>query len=558
MKIYRFLFLMPCVAVFSGCVDLSYRETFIKDKSYVFGSRTRGVKELVTNVYSYLNYDFGQMYEGAMLASATDESEYAWSTSSVKTFYNGAWSALNHNSDAWKHNYEGIRAANYFLENGVNLTFDEFKYNTDYDSWMREYSLYPYEVRFLRAYFYFELLKHYGGVPLITSTLTDDEANNVGRNSVSEVVEFITKECDEIRPYLPVSFESTEQKETGRITKAAVLALKARTLLYAASPLFNPENNIDLYHQAAMANKNLIDSCAVWNIFLGLYPALWGDNSFTNREIILGRRVAQTNQFEQYNFPVGVEGGRSGNCPTQTLVDNYELKSTGKTWDEVGSGYDPTNPYNDRDPRFGFTIIKNGDTNWPSYNANGIETFLGGINGLPKLGATTTGYYLKKYCDQSIDLRPNSSNQKRHTWIIFRLGEFYLNYAEALFMWSESSSYKDDFFTMSPIEAVNKTRSRPGVEMPPITAEHDFLKKLRRERMVELAFENHRFWDVRRWKIGAENFSKITRMELTKDNGIITYNRIIKPRVWQDKMNFFPVPDTELRKNRKLTQNQGW
>ena len=542
-----------------GCADLDYNESAIKSKDFVLSSRASGVEQLVTNVYSYMDYDFGDNYSGAMLASASDEADYAWSTSSIKTFYNGSWSSINNNSGSWSNYYTGIRAANFFLENATNLTFDDFKYNTDYYSWMQQYALYPYEVRFLRAYFYFNLARQYGDVPLVTKTLSPEDANSVSRTDVQTVFQYISDECDSILNKLPVNFASFVSKETGRITKPAVMALKARTLLYAASPLFNKNNDVTLYQKAVQANKLVIDSCTKWGITMGTYASLWGDTGFQNKEILLGRRVSASNSLEGYNFPVGVEGGKSGNCPTQTLVDNYEFKATGKVWNETGSGYNPADPYTGLDPRFGFTVAKNGDTGWPTYNTNPIETFVGGRNASPITGSTTTGYYLKKYCDKSVDLRPNTTNTKRHTWIIFRLAEFYLNYAEALYYWKNSNTYTDATYTLSPIDAVNKVRARSDVAMPVITSSDDFVTRLRRERMSELAFENHRFWDVRRWKIGSQCFNQIGVMNITKDtNGVLHFVRATKSRIWDDKMNLFPIPDSEIRKNPNLTQNTGW
>ena len=268
------------------------------------------------------------------------------------------------------------------------------------------------------------------------------------------------------------------------------------------------------------------------------------------------------NTLESNNFPIGVEGGKSGNCPTQTLVDAYQMKSTGLNWDESGSGYNLAKPYDGRDPRFALTVAKNGDTSWPNYNVMPLQTYEGGANGAPISGATPTGYYLKKYCDATVNLQPNSTNTKRHSWITYRLGEFYLNYAEAVFHALGSADATNATFTMSARDAVNKIRQRSDVTMPNLPAglsNSDFEKKYMNERMVELAFEGHRFWDVRRWKKG-ELLNKVTLMKLTKNSGTgdIIYTRVVKNRLWDDKMYFSPIPDQEIRRNGNLTQNQGW
>lgn len=562
MKLKNIIIAFGCsLAVLTSCSDeIDYNELITYDKNEIFSSFDR-TKNFVTDIYSHLDYDFGSTYNGGMLASACDEAEYAWTSSSIHDFYNGAWSPINAKYSLWIDSYSGIRAVNLYLEASQGQTFDQFKHNKDYGEQMTRFNRYQYEVRFLRAYFYFNLVRQYGDVPFVKTVLTEAEANSVSREPASTIFKFIVDECDAIVDELPIT-HATPYNETGRISRGAVLALKARTLLYQASPLFNTSNDKALWKAAAEASKDVIDFCSANNKTLGAYTALWGTENHNASEILLARRIGDLNYLESYNFPVGVEGGNSGNCPTQTLVDAYEMKSTGLAWDEPGSGYNPQNPYNDRDPRLNMTIAKNGDTGWPTYNSTPLQTYIGGANGAPISGATPTGYYLRKFCDASVDLRPNSTNSKRHSWITFRLGEFYLNYAEAVFRYLDSPDATDATFTMSAREAVNKVRSRTGVAMPAFPmgmSNSNFEKKYMNERMVELAFEGHRFWDVRRWKKG-ELFKSIDRMILTKNEstGVITYTRETVQRQWHDKMYFFPIPDSELRKNTALTQNTGW
>ena len=545
-----------------SCADLDYHEYTTYDKNYVFTDfdRTAGV---VTDIYSYLDSDIPT--DGS-LCSACDESEYAWSWSSVFGYTDGRWSPSNPYS-RW--DFAGIRRANFFLTEYVNADFSELKYDKDYEAEMKRFNRYPYEVRFLRAYFYFNLARAYGDVPLITKVLTEDEANQVTRTPVAEVFDFIVKECDAIleADQLPVRYSDLvgdaangSSTDGGRVTKQAVMALKARTLLYWASPLFNKENNSDLWRQAAQANKDVIDFCTANGISLGKYSEIWGTNNWQAGEMIFVRRVGDMNWPETTNFPVGMENGNSGNCPTQTLIDAYEMQATGLAWDEPGSGYDPTDPYVGRDPRLSMTIAVNGDE-WPDTNPNPLETYNGGRNWLPLAGATPTGYYLKKYLDKTIDISTSTgSGSTRHNWVTYRLGEFYLNYAEAVFNYLGSADATDATFTMSAVDAVNVVRSRSDVNMPgfPTGLSNDeFAEKYRRERMVELAFEGHRFWDVRRWKDGASQRS-IIEMQITKNGDRYTYNRVPKSRYWDDKMYLFPIPDSEIRKNPNLTQNPGW
>ena len=562
MKQKRILFGLACMSLMVSCADLDYHEYTTYDKNYVFTDfdRTAGV---VTDIYSYLDSDIPT--DGS-LCSACDESEYAWSWSSVFGYTDGRWSPSNPYS-RW--DFAGIRRANFFLTEYVNADFSELKYDKDYEAEMKRFNRYPYEVRFLRAYFYFNLARAYGDVPLITKVLTEDEANQVTRTPVAEVFDFIVKECDAIleADQLPVRYSDLvgdaangSSTDGGRVTKQAVMALKARTLLYWASPLFNKENNSDLWRQAAQANKDVIDFCTANGISLGKYSEIWGTNNWQAGEMIFVRRVGDMNWPETTNFPVGMENGNSGNCPTQTLIDAYEMQATGLAWDEPGSGYDQTDPYAGRDPRLAMTIAVNGDK-WPDTNPNPLETYQGGRNGLPLAGATPTGYYLKKYLDKTIDISTSTgSGSTRHNWVTYRLGEFYLNYAEAVFNYLGSADATDGTFTMSAVDAVNVVRSRSDVNMPgfPTGLSNDeFTEKYRRERMVELAFEGHRFWDVRRWKDGASQRS-IIEMQITKNGDRYTYNHVPKPRYWDDKMYLFPIPDSEIRKNPNLTQNPGW
>ena len=562
MKQKRILFGLACMSLMVSCADLDYHEYTTYDKNYVFTDfdRTAGV---VTDIYSYLDSDIPT--DGS-LCSACDESEYAWSWSSVFGYTDGRWSPSNPYS-RW--DFAGIRRANFFLTEYVNADFSELKYDKDYEAEMKRFNRYPYEVRFLRAYFYFNLARAYGDVPLITKVLTEDEANQVTRTPVADVFDFIVKECDAIleADQLPVRYSDLvgdaangSSTDGGRVTKQAVMALKARTLLYWASPLFNKENNSDLWRQAAQANKDVIDFCTANGISLGKYSEIWGTNNWQAGEMIFVRRVGDMNWPETTNFPVGMENGNSGNCPTQTLIDAYEMQATGLAWDEPGSGYDQADPYAGRDPRLAMTIAVNGDK-WPDTNPNPLETYQGGRNGLPLAGATPTGYYLKKYLDKTIDISTSTgSGSTRHNWVTYRLGEFYLNYAEAVFNYLGSADATDATFTMSAVDAVNVVRSRSDVNMPgfPTGLSNDeFTEKYRRERMVELAFEGHRFWDVRRWKDGASQRS-IIEMQITKNGDRYTYNRVTKSRYWDDKMYLFPIPDSEIRKNPNLTQNPGW
>ena len=558
MKLDRIcLFLLACL-IPAACVDLNYSEENTRDEEWTYEYFENGIKNMVFDVYAQVYNNEFESNSAYFLAGATDEAQYALETGAVNNYVNGGWSAANPYSRTWSKCYTAIADANMFLEKLAQADITSWQYNPDYRNWVQQLELFPYEVRFLRAYFYFELFRSYGDVPLVTTTLTNAEANTITRTPADEIVKFIVEEIDEIAPYLPVSYVTEVNSEVGRATRGAALALKARTLLYAASPLFNPTNDRSRWAAAAEACKVILDNAATWGLKLSAYGSLWGHDAFYNPELIFGLGRGEFNSFEMANYPVGVENGSSGNCPTQTLVDQYEFQEGGQTFGERYPGSIDLNagdPYEGLDPRFALTVVKNGDE-WPTNGSQkkAIETFNGGFNASPKYGATPTGYYLKKYVDGACVTTADNQTTRRHTWILFRLGEIYLDYAEAVF--NATGSAKDATFGMTANEAINKLRNRPDIQMPEFTEDGEaWVARYERERMVELAFENHRFWDVRRWKKGAQYFRTI---QVANISAGLQLTRATVSRQWDDKYYFYPIPQSELKKNPNLTQNAGW
>ena len=558
MKLDRIcLFILACL-IPAACVDLNYSEENTRDEEWTYEYFENGIKNMVFDVYAQVYNNEFESNSAYFLAGATDEAQYALETGAINNYVNGGWSAANPYSRTWSKCYTAIADANMFLEKLAQADISSWQYNPDYRNWVQQLELFPYEVRFLRAYFYFELFRSYGDVPLVTTTLTNAEANTITRTPADEIVKFIVEEIDEIAPYLPVSYVTEVNSEVGRATRGAALALKARTLLYAASPLFNPTNDRSRWAAAAEACKVILDNAATWGLKLSAYGSLWGHDAFYNPELIFGLGRGEFNSFEMANYPVGVENGASGNCPTQTLVDQYEYQENGQTFGERYPGsidLASVDPYEGLDPRFALTVVKNGDE-WPTNGSQkkAIETFNGGFNASPKYGATPTGYYLKKYVDGACVTTADNQTTRRHTWILFRLGEIYLDYAEAVF--NATGSAKDATFGMTANEAVNKLRKRSDIQMPEFTEDGEaWVARYERERMVELAFENHRFWDVRRWKKGAQYFRTI---QVANISAGLQLTRATVSRQWDEKYNFYPIPQSELKKNPNLTQNAGW
>lgn len=562
----------------ASCTDqMNYNEYYVYDRDYMTQEFGR-VEGFLTTAYNEMDYDYGGYYSNALMASATDESEYAYNGNSIEDLYNGALNPTNSHATFWTSSLKGIAYCNLFLDEFADEKFTNYEYNDDYAQQMFKYKNMRWEARFLRAYYYFRLVRQYNGAPLYCHNIPADDLNRLPMSSADKVFDFIKASCDSIKDSIVVDYTNlgdmaiTGQIETGRANQLAVLALKARAALYHASPLFNQNNEAELWHQAALATKELVDSAEKQGKALAAtYDCLWAANNYTDKkatqEILFYRSVADANTLEKANFPVGLEGCNGGNCPTQDLVDAYEMQSTGKGIKEEDSGYDAQNPYTGRDPRFELTICHNETKRWPNWASEPIYTYQGGANALPLNGGTPTGYYLKKLLNAAIDTRPATANTMKHSWVIFRMGEAYLNYAEAVFQYFKSQGRADAAdatsaeFPVSARELASKTRLRSKMKaIPAGMSNADFWAKYQNERRVELAFEGHRFWDVRRWKEGAKYFSKITEMHITKnEDGTYTYTPKTVNRVWDEKFNFFPIPQSDIMKNPNLDQSiTGW
>lgn len=566
MKLTKYISILALLSVSNiSCVDLNYTEVTTNDEEWIYQSPVYGIQQLVTSVYARIPNGFDKNYEGtsgSTLAAASDEADCSISTSSVRIFYNGAWNPQNPFSFTWDNSYKAIAEANNFLEKLDKIDLSAYENNNDYEAMKTKFELFEYEVRYLRAFFYFELVRAYGDVPFTLKTLSETEANQMKQKSKIEIMDWIVEELDNIAEYLPITYKNELNQDIGRATRPMCLALKARVLLYKASPLFNTESNNQWWLDAARANHDVIKYAAEWGITLGNYANIWGAENGDGSEVIMASKQGMMSIWEQYNYPIGVENGQGGMCPTQTLVDAYEVNdgsglSFGEKYSEQTINVTQVNPYANLDPRFGMTVVKNGDI-WPNYNTTPIETFEGGINASPLLNATETGYYLKKYCDGNVNISTNDATTTSHAWIIMRLGEFYLNYAEAMYNYYNNADTPGEF-DLTANGAINILRDRQDVQMPHWSGTPDnWLEKYERERFVELAFEDHRFWDVRRWKQG-DKLKTIKIANITKDsNGDIILTRNQKERVWYEKYYFFPISFSEINKNHNLVQNPGW
>lgn len=550
LKKYTLLLLLSFILL--SCNYLYFDESTGKNDDVVLGYFDE-LSRLVSHIYGQLSPDWGIM-NGALLESATDNAVYTWQDSKVYDIYNNTWSPINLIDNTWSYYYSAIRSTNLFLEKFSLEKLKRFENNANYREDIEKSKLFPYEVRFLRAFFYFELIKRYGNIPLITSTYQLETINSINQTPFDSIVNFIVDECDSIVPYLPVSHRNF-YSETGRVTKGTAMALKSRTLLYAASPLHNHTNDKVKWRRAALAASELITIATQerwYDLESNINLFSNGNDMLTAKELIFERRGTTSSSFEERNLPIGFHNAKSGNTPTQNLVDAFEMRD--------GTPFDWSNPihasapFQNRDPRLARTVVFNNSR----LMGIPVETYIGGKNGQPLNGASLTGYYLRKYIDERISLDPINPVQRAHHYILFRFAEIYLNYAEALNEYG-SPDYVDDEFKTSSRQSLNVIRTYS--RMPIISENYskdEFRDKIRNERRIELAFEGHRFWDIRRWQIG-DIVREIYGISIEKVNSSFLYKKVlIQNRVWDDKMYFYPIPQTELYINKNLIQNPDW
>lgn len=445
----------------------------------------------------------------------------------------------------WANSYYWIRQTNLFFEQIQDSPIEE-----------AELARMEGEMHFLRAYHYFELLKWYGGVPVITETFElGQDSYSVGRNSIDEVVSFIVEEADLAVEQLP----SKTSMPGGKASKEAAMALKARTLLYAASPLFNESGDQSKWEAARDANKAVMDLGSVSLVDFDNWDDMFrGD---VDTEVIFERQHTQENNqgwgVNLWLFP-NSNGGWATITPTQDLVDSYELTS-GELPEEAAE-YDPQNPYVNRDPRFYETILYNsapfkGGTYGPYLDyEDPSNSDLAGLDSrispMSPHNASRTGYNFRKWTQE--DLGEQSGNLG--PYIFYRKTEFYLNYAEAQIELDNEDDARN---------ALNIIRQRTG--MPEITASgQELVEEYRNERRVEFVLEDHRFFDVRRWKIAPQVLDDPAKgVEVFRLNsGDFLYNYDFTAddtRTWDDKMYFLPIPFDEVqRSDGTLEQNPGY
>lgn len=568
MKQFRIMiFLAGCLAVLAACRK-DYEKIPLENVTieYVFDkddSLGTYANKFLNSIYSKLPGGYNRVGGDLLDAASDDAVSGLVGTSSVLQLATGAYTSYSTITDEtpWYNAYAAIRSASIFVS---NIDVSPVKEKLPNGRSIRY--AWKAEARFIRALFYFELLKRYGGIPLMgdkVRELGDDV--QVPRSTFGECVDYIVSECDAVKDSLRPNPVAAPELNSHRATRGAALALKARVLLYAASPLFNGQNiasgnpltgytsyNKERWKLASDAARDLINE----HTFL-LLPN-FKDIFITqhNSEVLFFRQGGNHSELEKTNGPVGfaiVARGRTN--PTQELVDAFPM-NTGLPITDPASGYNSNEPYANRDPRLTMSILYNG-ARWLNTE---LQTFEGGQHrpGGAEPG-TKTSYYMRKFMGNFENATQYSNTS--HDWIILRYTEVLLNFAEA------ENEYNGA--TNEVYQVLKDLRARAGIAAGAdgmyglregMTPE-EMREVIRNERRIELAFEEHRFWDIRRWKIAQQVYGKrLHGMSIIKEGPAFNYNvvEVFKPVFIAPKMYLYPIPYDEVVKNDNMRQNPGW
>ncbi|HEV8303939.1 MAG TPA: RagB/SusD family nutrient uptake outer membrane protein [Gemmatimonadales bacterium] len=578
----------------NGILDLSPKDQ-LSDQA-VFNDPNLA-EAFLNDIYRGLGHG---LYE-IMLSSISDESHFIHNyntepvvQSLITSSDRGAIDDDRFNHFDWNDNYSRIRQANIFLSHIDATDFDP--------AWKQRMKG---EAFFLRAYFYHNLMRMYGGVPLITKVYGLNEDYQVARNSFKETVDFVVADADSAAALLPLVHTASN---LGRATKGAALALKARVLLYAASDLYNvnpsgqpetgytsPQDRTALWRAAKNAAKAVMD-LGIYSLFrpapaspqeaaknyADLFLQQTSPEAIMSRFFLTSRGGADGYHPGRDNGPNGYHTW-GGNTPIQNLVDDYRMADGSKF--DWANPVEAAAPYANRDPRFYGSILFDG-AQWrerptdvkaldpygiiqgfrelkvPDSTAVGGFRVVGGLDTrdgpIEDWNGSYSGYYIRKFIDPSYNAQ---FTRQQVPWIFFRYAEILFHYAEASIELGELGD---------ALGVLNQIRRRAG--MPEFSTSLDqatLRDEYRNERRVEMAFEEQRFFDVRRWMIAPQVLSKNAvgiNIFLEGDNRIdrstwrnYRYDTLkIQDRAWNDKMYFMPIHRDELNRNSQLRQNPGY
>lgn len=445
-------------------------------------------------------YGFRKPFLDGYSDNAYDRHNYG----SFQNMQIGIVNATSVSTGLYNQPYSGIASCNYFLENVGRVTSipqaDRERYEAD--------------ARFLRALYYFDLVREFGGVVLYKTGPKTAEEAKIKQSTREEVLAFVNEDLDYAISKLPATAYS------GRAVKASAQLLKARVKMFEQK-----------WTEAATLSNEIISS-NTFSVFQGGYDKLFiTPTQINNPEIIFSTKYLAPNNPQQGEGML-VEIGWYGSIgPYKNLVDEYEMKN-GLLITEAGSGYDPNNPYKDRDPRLLMTILTPAN---PFINPNGTTFQIS--------DPLVTGFSMRKYMDVS------KLPFDRSKIVITDMHVVHMRYAEVLLTFAESKNEADGPGP-SVYAALNAIRTRTSVNLPPVdevkySSKEAVRQFIRHERRIEQALEGHRYFDLKRWGIAAEKFSALK-------------NPANIPLLFGEKNNVLPFPQSELDRNKNLVQNPGY
>lgn len=585
-RIYIHITLLLILGLGFGCsefldpeLDGSLTEEQVFENAAYFSGLVNEVYNSVSNQYDY------------MMDCATDNATTNNYNSSYLKIGTGFLRPNMNPLNDWVFDYKQIRRINQFLEKMVldpskpYLTPVRFRpLGSPADSLDNINTFYRFlgEAYFLRAYYQADLLKKFGGegvngemlgFPIVTTVLDVDNDLNKPRNTYQECVAQIINDCDSAIKFLPVEYKGTNavlgSDMNGRANGIAAMALKARVLLYAASPLFNTLGDITLWEAAAVAAGDAIKAIGgLTNLqtINNYYFTRLNDRNYQNRDIFLRGNVLNNNRaYENENFPPSMYGNGRVN-PSQNFVDAFP-DSKGYPIDQ-SSLYESSDPYAQRDPRLELYVAYNNSKMGPG-NYHTVETFVGGTDAFnPSKNTSRTGYYLKKllrYAD--VQLIPGYMRSTSRAAIHLGAPELYLNFAEAAFeAWGPTGDPKGyGWSAKTVIERIHQRYGSSNEYLNNVAVSDDniFRQLVRNERRLELSFEGHYFFDLRRWIDNSEDLSSLNTTvrgaEIYKiDNDIFTYDLNFDVEERKYISPFMPIPYDEIFNAPALIQNKGW
>jgi hypothetical protein len=530
----------------------------------------RPIQDLTTDeLWSHADYGEGILTSAyAGLESRYDiNSEYFTdnavpSQTGINTIALGGWTLENNSMGNWDDCYSYLKYVNLFLENGREMPYnvtDAYK-----DSILRAYR--TGEAYYLRGWYQWKLLQSYGGIaegttealgfPIVTKPLSITDDLNMPRNSYEECVAQIVSDLDSAFLVLPLDYTSSRDpylgvKNRGRGSGLAAKTLKARVYLYAASPAFGNSNQQTWSRAAKAAAEAITAAGGVKDL------AAYGNyNDGSNFDNIWVSTASASNSDEQAYYPPSLYGVGSCN-PSQNLVDAFPA-ADGYPIDKSAL-YSASQPYKNRDARFEKFIFYNGN----SYGGTVVSTYIGGADapgGLSQKG-TRTGYYMKKLLSDKVSLTPGSQKTDYKFVIYLSKAELYLNFAEAA---NEAYGPTDATFGFSALDVMKKIRKRGlgDIDDKYMTEQANAGKEafrafIQNERRIELSFEGHRFWDIRRWNLPLNHTVKGVKINQNGNDFTYEYTSV-EEHSFQDYMRYVPLPYSQTLIMSNLKQNSGW